>query len=173
MANVFGLVINLNRPDFAKDFNDKTNLYFDAVATVFRAATFRFLGLEIKYCRVKTGRLKSGFTPIMDAYAYDYTKYWTYGSDENPEAIAEGKQMGSFQYDPSSDPFKMIVINSVDYASYVEEKVGITVRGPITTLIPEYENYFLEGYNYLNSKLDDSFDSGKYPEQGEYPSEVY
>lgn len=173
MANVFGIVIKLNRPNFCEEFDANTKLYLNAVATVFRAATFRFLGLEIKYCRVKTGRLKSGFTPIMDAYAYDYTKYWTYGANEVPEAIAEGKRMGSFQYDPSTDPFKMIVINSVEYASYVEEKVGITVRGPITTLIPEYENYFQEGYDYLNSKLDDAFDSGKYPTQGDYPSEVY
>ena len=173
MAKVFGLVVKINRPNFAEEFNDKTKLYLEAVATVFRASTFRFLGLEIKYCRVKTGRLKSGFTPIMDAYRYDYKKYWTYGPDENPEAIAEGKAEGSFTYDPVSDPFKMIVINSVKYASYVEEKVGITVRGPITVLIPAYEGYFREGYDYLNSKLGEAFDSGKYPDQGSYPSEVY
>jgi hypothetical protein len=173
VANVFGITISLNRPNFVEEFDANTKLYMEALATVFRATTFRFLGLEIKYCRVKTGRLKSGFTPIMDAYQYDYTKYWTYGADESPEAIAEGKQAGTFQYDPSSDPFKMIVINSVEYASYVEEKVGITVRGPITVLIPEYENFFLEGYNYLNEHLGDAFDSGKYPNQGEYPSEVY
>lgn len=173
MANVFGLVIKINRPNFAEEFNEKTKLYLEAVATVFRSSTFRFLGLEIKYCRVKTGRLKSGFTPIMDAYRYDYTRFWSYGPDENPTAIAEGKQAGSYTYDPIADPFKMIVINSVVYASYVEEKVGITVRGPISVLIPAYEEYFREGYDYLNSKLDDSFDSGTYPDQNEYPSEVY
>src|SRR5882672_7085900 len=132
MNNVFGLVIKVSKPNFDTDFDQNTKIYLEALATVFRAATFRFLGLEIKYCRVKTGRLKSGFTPIMDAYQYDYTKYWTYGADEVPEAIAEGKSQGSYLYDPTSDPFKMIVINSVNYASYVEEKVGITVRGPIT-----------------------------------------
>lgn len=173
MANVFGITATVNHPKFAEEFNEKTKLYLEAVGTVFRASVFRFMGLEIKYCRVKTGRLKSGFTPIMDAYHYDYTKFWTYGPNELPEAIAEGKEQGSFIYNPAADPFKMIVINSVKYASYVEEKVGITVRGPITTLVPYFEEYFREGYDYLNSHLGESFDSGKYPDQDNYPSEVY
>lgn len=173
MGKLLGIVIKVNRPHFDREFDEKTKLYLEQVGTVFRATVFRFLGLVIKYSRVKTGRLKSAWTPIMDAYTYDYTRFWTYGPDEVPEAIAEGKVQGSFQYDPAADPFKIIVQNSVVYAGYVEEKVGVTVRGPLPVLVPNFEAYWQEGYEYLNSHLDDSFDSGRYPSQGDYPSEVY
>jgi len=173
MGRTLGLIVKVNLPNFDKDFDVKSKKYLDAVGLVFKASVFRFLGLVIRYSRVDTGRLKSAWTPIMDSQNFDYTKFWVYGNNEKPEAIAEGKQEGSFQYDPTTDPFKIIVVNSVKYAEIVEEKYGVTVKGSLPTLAPYFEQYFLEGYDYLNKGLDDSFDSGRYPGTNDLPSEVY
>jgi len=173
MGKAFVIAVKLNRPKFPDEFDERSKLYMEAVAIVFRASVFRYLGAIIKFSRVKTGRLKSAWTPIMEAFQYDYTKYWDYGPNEEPQAITEGKEEGSYQYDPTSDPFKLIVVNSVKYASIVEEKWGATVLGGLPTLVPKFESYFLEGYEYLNQRLEGSFDSGKYPDQNDYPSEVY
>lgn len=173
MGKVFAIQVKLNRPKFPEEFDEKSKLYMEAVGIVFRASVFRYLGALIKFSRVDTGRMKSAWTPIMEAFQYDYTKFWTYGPNEEPQAVNEGKEEGSYQYNPKSDPFTIIVVNSVKYASIVEEKYGSTYLGGLPVLVPKFEAYFLEGYDYLNERLEKDFEAGKYPGQNEYPSEVY
>lgn len=173
MGQAFTIKVTVNLPKFPEQFDEKSKKFMDAVGIAFRASVFRYLGTVIKYSRVDTGRLKSAWTPLFEAFGYDYTKYWTYGPNEKPEAISEGKEEGSYQYNPEADPFTLIVTNSVKYGIYVEEKYGSTIKGPLPSLVPLFENYFREGYEYLTKTLKDDFDSGKYPTQNQYPSEAY
>jgi hypothetical protein len=173
MGKALTIKVPLNLPKFPEQFDQKSILYMEAVGIVFRASVFRYLGTVIKYSRVDTGRMKSAWTPIFEAFGFDYTKYWTYGPNETPQAAGEGKEQGSYQYNPEADPFTLIVTNSVKYSQYVEEKVGSTVRGPLPSLVPLFETYFREGYEYLNKSLKDDFDKGTYPSQNQFPSEAY
>jgi hypothetical protein len=163
------VVTNVKQPNFPEETAEKVQLFWEAVAVLFRASVFRFLASPvIRYARVKTGRLKAAWTPMMEAMQYDYSKYWKQGEEENSQAVAEGKAQGSFIYDEKGDPWKITIINSVEYASIVDEKYGVTELGPMMVLIPAYEKYFYDNYETLSKNVNKYFQEMEWPKTGDY-----
>lgn len=114
---------------------------------VFRVSVFKFLEFIIRYGRRKTGRMVSGFTPMMDRYNYDYMRSWQHSDTESSVAIDEGKEEGSFLYDEVGDPWNITIINAVEYVGYVEQKVGITEIGQIPVIVPYFEKFMGENFD--------------------------
>ena len=131
----------------AKWFGDNADIYMQGAQTVFRVSVFKFLEFIIRYGRRRTGRMVSGFTPMMDLYNYNYQRSWQHSDEESSEAISEGKQEGSFNYDPVGAPWSIMITNAVEYVGYVEDKVGITEIGQIPVLVPYFEKFMGENFD--------------------------
>ena len=144
MAKLFTIRVTLNPPNPAEVFGKNADAYMKGAEIVFRTSVFKFLELLIRFGRRKTGRLVSGFTPMMDAHNYNYLRSWQHSDEENAQAVLEGKAAGTFD---ESNPWDLIIVNAVEYAGYVEEKVGVTEKGQLPILIPYFEKFMVENFD--------------------------
>ena len=160
MGKLFTMSVTLNPPNPADIFGENADAYIEGAQTVFRTSVFKFLELLIRYGRRKTGRMVAGFTPMMDAFEYPYMRSWQHSDEESSEAVTEGKEISSFE---NSDPWIIGITNAVEYAEYVENKVGVTTIGQLPALIPYFEKYIGENMDaFSENALNGGFESGDY-----------
>ena len=157
MGKILTIGVKITPTDFLERFTWASVVYYEGVSIVFRTSVFQFLAMLIRIHRVDSGRMKAGWTAIMNQYSYNYSKSWTPGPKENAEAIAEGMAAGSFEYYPSTDPWNITVINGVKYAGIVEALYGSTLWGPIPCLVPNFEGFVRDGMSILNELSKDRF----------------
>lgn len=150
MGAAFNISVSITPPDWLRRSEYAMDAFLKGAATIFRSTVFKFLEMEVKTSRVKTGRMKSAWTPFMDRYGHPWQRSDRPGPEEDTTAIAEGKEQGQFGYN-EGNPWNIAVINSVEYASIVEEKWGMSELGPLAMLVPRYEEWFEEGFKVLES----------------------
>jgi hypothetical protein len=144
VSKLLTLKVTLSPPNPSEVFGEKAAAYMDGVETVFRTSVFKYLELLIRYGRRKTGRMVAGFTSMMDDYGYDYMRSWQHSDEESSEAVQEGKQLSTYDYKPGENPMNIVITNAVEYAEYVENKVGMTEIGQLPILVPYFEQYIGE-----------------------------
>ena len=157
MNSVFTMRVTFKPENPAKWFGDQADIYMQGAQTVFRVSVFKFLEFIIRYGRRRTGRMVSGFTPIMDLYNYNYMRSWQHSDQESANAVSEGKTEGSFIYDPVGSPWNITITNAVEYVGYVEEKVGITEIGQMPVLIPYFEKFIGENFDQFFENANRAF----------------
>ena len=124
--------------DWGKVFEELDAATRKQAEVVHRKSVFQILRQVIFYCPVDTGRLRASWTPIMDKYGaqaiYEPVMQMRApgqtGKDEkkvSSRAIARGKSEGLFV----DQPFVTIIGTNVDYAVYVEQKVGFLARARV------------------------------------------
>lgn len=163
VSNLLTLRVTLSPPNPSEIFGAKAAAYMDGVETVFRTSVFKYLELLIRYGRRRTGRMVAGFTAMMDKYGYDYMRSWQHSDEESDQAIQEGKLKSEFDYKPGENPMNIIITNAVEYAEYVENKVGMTEIGQLPVLVPYFEQYIGENMEiFKENAARDGFDSGDF-----------
>jgi hypothetical protein len=165
LSKTFSLRITFNPPNPAATFGVNADKYMKAAQTVLRTSIFKFLELQIKYGRRKTGRMVSGFTGMMDTYGYPYMRSWQHSDEESAQAVTEGKNLSSF-FD--QDPWNISIINGVEYAEYVENKVGMSELGQLPVLVPYFEKFIGENMDQLSANAAKGFDSGNFGEINDF-----
>ena len=84
-----------------------------------RKWVFKVLEYVIKYSRVDTGRSRSGWTALMDAYGYNYQRSLMDPGD--PAAVKQGQASGSF----TDNDFYTQIVNGVEYVDVMDRMYGI------------------------------------------------
>lgn len=160
MSGLLTIKVKLIPEDPVAAFGKNADAYIAGAQVVFRASIFKFLELLIRYGRRKTGRMVAGFTPMMDVYAYPYMRSWQHSDEENATDVQEGKNLGTFD---NKDPWNISITNAVEYAEYVEQKVGLTHLGQLPVLIPYFEKYIGENFDaFTENAVNGGFDTGDY-----------
>ena len=81
---------------------------------------FRFLEYVVKYSRVRTGRSRAAWFPLMDVYGFDYQRSLGTARGESG-AIQEGYALGGFE----DKPFHTTLMNNVDYVDPMNRRFGL------------------------------------------------
>ncbi|MDE2102282.1 MAG: hypothetical protein KGL39_33865 [Patescibacteria group bacterium] len=162
MSKLLTLRVTLSPPNQSEVFGANADAYMEGVETVFRTSVFKYLELLIKYGRRKTGRLVAGFTAMMDQYGYDYMRSWQHSDEESTEAVEEGKELSTYDYQEGQVPINITITNAVEYAEYVENKVGMTEIGQLPILVPYFEQYIGENMDIFMENAIEGFHSGDY-----------
>jgi hypothetical protein len=160
VRKLFQIKVTLTPPNPSEIFGAQAQIYMQGVDTIFRTSVFKFLELLIKYGRRKTGRLVAGFTSMMDAHQYDYMRSWQHSDTEDARAVQEGKNLSMFD---ETIPGTITITNAVEYAEYVENKVGMTERGQLPVLIPYFEKFFGENMDqFMKNAANGGFEKGDF-----------
>ena len=75
---------------------------------------FRVLEYIVKFSRVRTGRSRAAWFPLMDSYGHDYQRSLG-GARVEGGAVAEGYGMGTYD----DQPFYTTVMNNVSYVEFM------------------------------------------------------
>ena len=131
---------------------------------------FRVLEYTVKYSRVRTGRSRAAWFPLMDNYGFNYQRSLG-GEETDPTAIAEGYAAGSYD----DKPFMTVIMNNVDYVDPMNRRYGLfgfgnTVSGKMKLgssdgirfeeKVPLFESFGADTWNDFLNKTQQAFDGG-------------
>ena len=131
---------------------------------------FRVLEYVVKYSRVRTGRSRAAWFPLMDYYGYGYQRSLG-GQRTTPADVAEGYAMGYFE----SIPFLTTIMNNVDYVEPMNRRYGLFGFAPATSgkmklgssdgirfeeKIPVFEQYGVDMWNDFLELTRQAFEKG-------------
>jgi hypothetical protein len=119
----FSLTITINTPEKWDMWADVSSIFMENFKTLFRYAVFDSNKYLIRATPMQTGRLRGGWTALLNKYNIDYSAAFmdvtlVTGHNEplSQEAIREGMALSSY----IDTDFMVTLVNGVDYADYVE-----------------------------------------------------
>ena len=121
----WNLTITIINPDVWKEFSELSPTFLEYCKVLFKDIVFESHRYLIRVTPMLTGRLRGGWTAILNKYNVDYAAAFmdvslVTGHNEplSQEAIKEG--MALSQYIDEMDKMDVTIINGVEYAEYVE-----------------------------------------------------
>jgi hypothetical protein len=129
-GGAFTVGLTIENPQVIEDLVNMGNEFERRAQAVFLRFVFQVHKFLIRLTPADTGRLRAGWTSILDKYnqAYDrqffdtslYDPWKQTTKDPNyhwdAKAIAEGKALSTFQ----DEPFNITIINNVPYGEHLE-----------------------------------------------------
>jgi hypothetical protein len=123
---VFTVFVYPLNPELWQEFFNLTPLFLERYKDLFLQCVFESHRYLIRVTPIITGRLRAGWTSILDKYNQDYTMAFYDTSlvtskveNLSAEAIAEGKTLSTFQ-DQYPTQLDITITNQVFYGEYVE-----------------------------------------------------
>ena len=121
--HTFSITVTFVNPDQWNTWLNCNVLFLEYYTKLFRQCVYETHKYLIRVTPLQTGRLRAGWTGILNKYNIDYTAAFLDTSlldhafiKYDQTAIAEGMTMSQFQ----DAPFDVTLINSVPYAEFVE-----------------------------------------------------
>jgi hypothetical protein len=119
----FSLRITWKNPEVLQQWMELDTIFKEKYKILFREVVFQVHKYLIRITPVMSGRLRAGWTGILNKYNQDYTAAFTDTSlldhayiKYDQQAIAEGMAMSQFL----DEDFVKVIINDVLYGDYVE-----------------------------------------------------
>ena len=117
-----GMVIklNLDPPDQMDVWQGVMGQIEEKGPMVHLKSAFRVIEYIIKYSRVRTGRSRAAWFPLLDYYGFDYQR--SLGAARvDAGAVQEGYSQGGFD----SQPFHTTIMNNVNYVDPMNRRYGL------------------------------------------------
>jgi len=125
-GGAYSLTITFVNPEKWKTFMAMTPDFMEKYAILFKNCVFESHRYLIRVTPIQTGRLRAGWTGILNKYNQDYTRAFADtalldfiaidGKPLSQEAIMEGMAMSQF----IDSEFNVSLINNVPYSEFVE-----------------------------------------------------
>jgi len=119
----FGMTITINTPKQWEMWENVRSIFMDNFKVMFKYGVFDANKYLIRATPMQTGRLRAGWTALLNKYNIDYSAAFmdvtlVTGHNEplSQEAISEGMALSSF----IDTDFMVTLVNGVPYADYVE-----------------------------------------------------